>query len=60
MFPVFKNLEESSTSKNLRPHSWSYTFSVYSNNPTNNVLCNTALYVDDTTLYSMFDPASDS
>ena len=60
VFPVFKNLEESSTSKNSRPHSCSYTFPVYSNNPTNNVLCNTALYVDDTTLYSTFDPASDS
>ena len=34
-------------------------FLIYINDPPNDVNCNTAVYVDDTLLYSMCDQASD-
>ena len=42
-----------------RSHSWSYTFLLYINDLPDNVICDIAVYADDTTLYSKCDQASD-
>ena len=39
-------------------HSWYHTF-LYINDLLNDVICNIAVYTDDTTFYSKFDQVSD-
>ena len=36
-----------------RLHSWSYSFSIIHNDLPDNVICDTAIYADDSTLYSI-------
>ena len=42
-----------------RVHSWSTLFLLYINELPDDVICNTAIYADDTTLYSKYDQGSD-
>ena len=42
-----------------RLHSWSYTFPTIINDLPDDVICDIAIYVDDTTLYSKCDQAFD-
>ena len=43
----------------MRLHSWSYTFLLYINDLPDDVICDIAIYADDSTLYSKCDQASD-
>ena len=40
-------------------HSWAYTFSTIINDLPDDVICNIAIYTDNTTHYSKCDQASD-
>ena len=53
---LHKNIQCWSSS---RVHSWSCTFLLYINDLPDDVICNMAIYADDTTLYSKCDQASD-
>ena len=41
------------------PHPWSHTFAIYINDLPDDVICDVAIYANDTTFYSMCDQASD-
>ena len=45
--------------KFLKGSFWSYIFSIIINDLPDDVICNTSIYADDTTLYSRCDQASD-
>ena len=55
---VFKRISSSWWSSS-RLHPWSHTFAIYINDLPDDVICDVAIYANDTTFYSMCDQASD-